>query len=141
MSWEEIFAQTDRDINLQRVMNVVRFGDKTRTCDWIPDRAIGPTDDALYELEGDYNDGEVAGILGVSGEEVAAMATSRKRVVLMDYRKQELQRLIDVYYAERGWNRAGIPFIDTLQELGLWGYLTAETQEKIAGLQEIVAPA
>ncbi|ACM18631.1 aldehyde:ferredoxin oxidoreductase, bis-(molybdopterin)-oxotungsten-containing [Geotalea daltonii FRC-32] len=144
MSWEEIFAQTDRDINLQRVMNVVRFGDKTRAYDWIPDRAIGPTDDALYEGEGDYNDGEVAGILGVSSEEVAAMATSRKRIVLMDYRKQELQRLIDVYYAERGWNRAGIPFIDTLQELGLWSYLTAETQAKIAGLQEIVeivAPA
>ena len=29
LTWEEIFAQTDRDINLQRVMNVMRYGDGT----------------------------------------------------------------------------------------------------------------
>ncbi len=29
MKWEEIFSQTDRDINLQRVMNAMVFGDET----------------------------------------------------------------------------------------------------------------
>ena len=50
MAWQEIFAQTDRDINLQRIMNAGTYGRDTGRHDWIPDRAIGPTDDALYDL-------------------------------------------------------------------------------------------
>ena len=109
MGWEEIFAQTDRDINLQRVMNVVRYGTATRSYDWIPDRAIGPTDDLLYESEAAYNDGEVARILEKSIAEATAMGTTQKRTALMDYRKKELVRLIEVYYAERGWSRVAFP--------------------------------
>ena len=48
MTWEQIFEQTDRDINLQRVMNVMIYGKTTGEHDWIPERAIGPTDDHLY---------------------------------------------------------------------------------------------
>jgi len=136
MTWQEIFAQTDRDINLQRVMNVMRYGRNTPDYDRIPDRAVGPTDDALYLEEADYNDGEVARILGITGEEVALLDTTRKREVLMAYRKQELRKLIEVYYAERGWNADGVPFIDTLQELGLWEFLTIQAQGSIMALQE-----
>ena len=49
LTWEEIFAQTDRDINLQRVMNVMVYGEETGKQDWIPERAIGPIDDDLYD--------------------------------------------------------------------------------------------
>ena len=136
MTWQEIFARTDRDINLQRVMNVMHYGHNTTGYDWIPDRAIGPTDDALYESEAAYNDGEVASILGVAAAEVAAMGTTDKRRELMAFRKQELTKLIQVYYAERGWNAAGVPFIDTLQELGLWEFLTFQAQGSIMALQE-----
>ncbi|HXE95506.1 MAG TPA: aldehyde ferredoxin oxidoreductase C-terminal domain-containing protein [Dongiaceae bacterium] len=136
MTWQEIFAQTDRDINLQRVMNVMRYGRNTPDYDRIPDRAVGPTDDALYLEEADYNDGEVARILGITGDEVALLDTTRKREALMAYRKQELRKLIEVYYAERGWNADGVPFIDTLQELGLWEFLTIQAQGSIMALQE-----
>ncbi len=54
----------------------------------------------------------------------------------MAYRKQELRKLIEVYYAERGWNVNGVPFIDTLQELGLWEFLTVQAQGSIMALQE-----
>ena len=64
LQWEEIFAQTDRDINLQRVLNVLHYGRETGCHDWIPDRAIGPTDDPLYEAEAEYNDRDLAGRLG-----------------------------------------------------------------------------
>ena len=64
LSWEEIFAQTDRDINLQRVLNVLHYGRETGSHDWIPDRAIGPTDDLLYEAEAEYNDQDLADRLG-----------------------------------------------------------------------------
>ncbi|HET6421153.1 MAG TPA: aldehyde ferredoxin oxidoreductase C-terminal domain-containing protein, partial [Geobacteraceae bacterium] len=63
LTWQEIFEQTDRDINLQRVMNTMLYGRDTGSRDWIPDRAIGPTDNELYEAEGEYNDTEVAKIL------------------------------------------------------------------------------
>ena len=59
LTWEQIFAQTDRDINLQRVMNVMQYGEDTAAYDWIPERAIGPTEDLLYEAEADYYDAEV----------------------------------------------------------------------------------
>jgi aldehyde:ferredoxin oxidoreductase len=134
LTWEEIFARTDRDINLQRVMNVLRFGRQTASHDWIPDRAIGPTDDLLYEAEQPYNDAEVARITGQTPAAVAGLPTAGKRASLMAYRKDELSKLIKVYYAERGWNGEGIPFIDTLEELGLWPFLSPAEQEAITEL-------
>jgi aldehyde:ferredoxin oxidoreductase len=134
LTWEAIFEQTDRDINLQRVMNVMRYGAETCAHDWIPDRAVGPTEDALYETEADYNDGQVALILGVAVDEAKAMPTSRKRETLMEHRKKELRRLIQVYYEERGWSEKGIPTIATLQKLGLWDFLNEGTRIRLVEL-------
>ncbi|MBJ6725028.1 aldehyde ferredoxin oxidoreductase C-terminal domain-containing protein [Geomesophilobacter sediminis] len=134
LNWEEIFEQTDRDINLQRVMNVLRYGEATAGYDWIPDRAIGPTEDALYETEAAYNDGEVAKILGKSVEEVQAMPTTGKRTLLMEHRKQELRRLVQIYYEERGWTDQGVPKVETLQQLELWDHLGSEAQEQLSTL-------
>jgi len=131
LTWEQIFEQTDRDINLQRVMNVMQYGTATAAHDWIPDRAIGPTEDLLYEEEADYNDAEVERLTGKS---VAGMSTTEKRQLLMANRKQELQRLVAVYYAERGWNEKGIPRVETLKQLGLWPFIGEETQRRLAAL-------
>jgi aldehyde:ferredoxin oxidoreductase len=134
LTWEQIFEQTDRDINLQRVMNVMQYGNDTVNHDWIPDRAIGPTEDLLYEAEGAYNDAEVAKIPGFSAAQVKVMSTGEKRQALMAYRKQELRRLVHVYYEERGWNEHGIPTVETLTSLGLWDYLGAETRTRLTEL-------
>jgi len=123
LTWEEIFEQTDRDINLQRVLNVLSYGRDTGKQDWIPDRAIGPTDDALYEAEADFNDRDLAKRLGRPVEALNGMPTRRKRALLMQYRKEELRKLINKYYQERGWNSCGIPLPDTLKRLGLWDFL------------------
>lgn len=134
LGWEQIFEQTDRDINLQRVMNVMQYGKDTVRYDWIPERAIGPTEDCLYEAEADYNDLRVSEILSRSAEEVAAMDVTVRRSILMDHRKKELHRLIQVYYEERGWSERGIPRVETLQQLGLWAFLTEETQKTLQTL-------
>jgi len=131
LSWEQIFEQTDRDINLQRVMNILSFGAATGEHDWIPDRAIGPTEDALYDVEKEYNDSQLGAILNKSLPDVRAMATSEKRGLLMTHRKKELCKLIDVYYEERGWTKAGIPKVDTLKRIGLWEFLNKEVQQRI----------
>jgi aldehyde:ferredoxin oxidoreductase len=133
MTWEKIFEQTDRDINLQRVMNVMTYGTKTGEYDWIPDRAIGPIDDSLYDAEKDYHDQEVGRILNKPAAEIQKMKTAEKREILMQHRKEELRKLIDVYYQERGWTAAGIPKVETLKQIGLWNFLNEETKTRISG--------
>jgi aldehyde:ferredoxin oxidoreductase len=134
LTWEEIFARTDRDINLQRVMNVMVYGEKTGEQDRIPARAIGPTDDALYEAEADFNDADLARLLGQSPAALEGMSTTAKREALMRRRREDLNQLIQVYYRTRGWNERGIPTTATLKEIGLWDFLTGAAQARIAAL-------
>jgi aldehyde:ferredoxin oxidoreductase len=132
MTWQAIFDRTDRDINLQRVMNVLVYGSDTGKQDWIPDRAIGPTDDILYDAEREYHDGEVAKILGKPLADIHNMKTEEKRGVLMENRKRQLTELIRTYYEERGWSASGIPTPETLKKIGLWDFLTTEARERMA---------
>lgn len=134
MTWEQIFEQTDRDINLQRVMNIMYYGKEAGQHDWIPDRAMGPTDDSLYEAEQEYSDQELIGILGKTPADIKAMPTNEKLEILMKHRKEQLRKLIQVYYKERGWNSFGIPTVDTLQQLGLWQYLNEETKTEMSSI-------
>jgi aldehyde:ferredoxin oxidoreductase len=131
LTWEKIFEQTDRDINLQRVMNIMSFGARTGEHDWIPDRAIGPTEDALYDLEKDYNDKQLSVSLNKPADTIAKMKTAEKREAIMAHRKEELRKLIHIYYSQRGWTDKGIPKIDTLKQIGLWGYLSEEARTRI----------
>jgi aldehyde:ferredoxin oxidoreductase len=134
LGWEAIFAQTDRDINLQRVMNVLRFGTETGRMDWIPDRAVGPTDDHLYETEHVENDRELCTELGLTMKELMSHSTAGKREMLMNHRKEQLRKLVAVYYEQRGWNANGVPKMATLKGLGLWDFLSAEARERITAL-------
>jgi aldehyde:ferredoxin oxidoreductase len=132
MTWQEIFAQTDHDINLQRVMNAMVYGRDTGKYDWIPERAIGPIDADLYDTEKTYHDEELSKIIGKPLAETQRMDTEEKRALLMRHRKEQLSELIRVYYEERGWNSSGIPTIATLKSIGLWEFLKEETKSRIA---------
>jgi aldehyde:ferredoxin oxidoreductase len=121
---------------LQRVMNAVVYGRETGKKDWIPDRAIGPTDDELYHAEEEYNNQELNRLTGKSLTEIQAMKTGAKRKDLIDLRKEDLRKLIQVYYQERGWTDSGIPTVDTLKKIGLWPFLKEDAQAKIAELAE-----
>ncbi len=131
MTWEQIFEQTDRDINLQRIMNIMTFGEKTGEQDRIPDRAIGPTEDVLYENEKDYNDAQLSAILNKPLADVQRMETAEKRALLMKQRREELKKLIGVYYRQRGWTERGIPTVETIRRIGLWDFLEEETKRII----------
>jgi len=52
----------------------------------------------------------------------------------MELRKDQLRKLIDVYYQERGWNSFGIPMPETLKQLGLWEFLNDEARAAITAL-------
>lgn len=131
MNWEQIFEQTDRDINLQRIMNMMAFGEKTGEQDRIPDRAIGPTEDVLYENEKDYNDTQLSSMLNKPLADIQKMETAEKRAILMKQRREELKKLIGVYYRQRGWTERGIPTVETIRGIGLWDFLEEETKEAI----------
>jgi aldehyde:ferredoxin oxidoreductase len=131
MTWQEIFAQTDRDINLQRVMNIMVYGTETAGHDQIPDRAVGPTDDLLYDAEKEDNDRELAGVLEKPLAEVQDMPAAEKRELLMSRRKGQLRELVRTYYRVRGWNEEGIPTPETLKRIGLWEFLNGETRARI----------
>jgi len=133
-TWEQIFAQTDRDINLQRVMNTMVYGAETGKQDWIPERAIGPIDDDLYEAEKAYHDEEISRLSNESPEEIIGKPTGEKRELLMSRRKVQLRELIRAYYRERGWTPSGIPTHATLKAIGLWDFLTEEAKAKITAL-------
>jgi aldehyde:ferredoxin oxidoreductase len=137
MTWEKIFEQTDRDINLQRVMNAMIFGKDTGKHDWIPDRAIGPTDDDLYNAEKDYHDRELSAILEKSFDLIQKMKTGEKRNILMHHKKDQLKQLIQAYYRARGWNAAGIPTVDTLRRIGLWNFLNEDAKTRIHELSGV----
>lgn len=49
----------------------------------------------------------------------------------MKHRKEELKKLISIYYAQRGWNEAGIPKVETIKIIGLWNFLSDEAKAKI----------
>jgi aldehyde:ferredoxin oxidoreductase len=136
MTWQQIFAQTDRDINLQRVMNIMVYGTETGRQDRIPDRAVGPTDDTLYDAEKEDNDRELARFLEKPLAEVQGMSSAEKREILMDRRKGQLRELVQAYYRVRGWNEEGIPTPETLKRIGLWKFLSAEARARI---QEMTA--
>jgi aldehyde:ferredoxin oxidoreductase len=134
LTWEQIFAQTDRDINLQRVMNMMVYGAETGKQDWIPERAIGPIDDDLYEAEKAYHDEEISRLPGKSPEKIIGKPTGEKRELLMNRRKEQLRELIQAYYRERGWTSDGIPTPAILKAIGLWDFLTEEARVKITAL-------
>jgi aldehyde:ferredoxin oxidoreductase len=136
LTWQQIFARTDRDINLQRVMNVMVYGKDAGTHDWIPERAIGPIDDDLYDAEKDYHDRELCRLLGKSPKIIQAMKTSDKRQFLMNHRKEQLSQLIRAYYHERGWTTSGIPTAHILKQIGLWPFLNEAAKAKIIELTE-----
>jgi aldehyde:ferredoxin oxidoreductase len=95
-------------------------------------RAIGSTDDLLYEAEQEYNDQDLSRIMGKPLDEIQALPTCEKRESVMNHRKEELRRLAQVYYRQRGWNSSGIPTTETLKRLGLWDFLNGETKDKIS---------
>ncbi|HLO25825.1 MAG TPA: aldehyde ferredoxin oxidoreductase C-terminal domain-containing protein, partial [Geobacteraceae bacterium] len=76
--------------------------------------------------------------IGKTAAEIAEMTTAARRERLMTHRKEELHRLVEVYYEERGWNASGIPTVETLKFLGLWNFLNKDARVMIAELNHHV---
>lgn len=100
VSSEELLTAGERIVNLERLYNV-RLG-LTRTDDYLPQRFLAEPL-AIHAFERDGATGEVR--------------TSPKPLHIG--RLQDFEAMLDRYYSLRGWDKNGIPTLETLRRLEL----------------------
>ncbi len=110
---DEIILQAERVYNFQRLF-ALRLGYGTRQWDYPPYRAVGPVTVAEYESRAERYDKSLREDVGI---DPAGMTTETKISVLRQYREARYEKLVDAVYRRRGWNRDGIPTVETLHRL------------------------
>ncbi len=111
---DELISQSERVYNFQRVFQL-RMGKGTRQHHTIPLRALGPAFPDEWEARADYYDQQ----LTEAGEDPSRLSVEDKIAALQKHRLQTWETLVDAVYKRRGWNRRGIPTIETLRSLGI----------------------
>ncbi len=111
----EMIRQSEVVYNFQRVFNL-RMGFGTREHDRIPYRAMGPVTLEEYESRADRYDNQLKSFLGI---DPAGKNTQEKLHIIREYREDQYQKLIDSVYKRRGWNKHGIPTLETVKRLGI----------------------
>ncbi|NLH94721.1 MAG: aldehyde:ferredoxin oxidoreductase [Synergistaceae bacterium] len=111
---EDLLLMSERVYNFQRVFQL-RMGKGTRKDHNIPLRALGPVFPDEWEARKEYYDGRLREI-GVSPE---GLSSAEKIEKLQKHRLAEWEKLVDAVYKRRGWNRNGIPTLETLRRLGI----------------------
>jgi aldehyde:ferredoxin oxidoreductase len=111
---EELILQSERVYNFQRVFQL-RLGKGTRKHHNIPDRALGPVFPDEWEARAEYYDNE----LKQAGVNPEGMPTEEKIKKLNEIRRKQWEELVDAVYKRRGWDRNGIPTVETLKRLGI----------------------
>lgn len=115
VSPEDLLLQSERVYNFQRVFNL-KMGFGTREHDYPPYRAMGPVTVEEYESRADRYDEQLRQVVGV---DAAEMSTQEKMARLRTYREQQYESLVDAVYRRRGWDRTGVPSVDTVRRLGI----------------------
>jgi aldehyde:ferredoxin oxidoreductase len=112
---EEMLNQSARVHNLQRVMcRMMGFG--TREDDMPPYRAVGPVTKEEYESRAERYDKQMKELIGIDPE---GKSTEEKIKITREYRMEMYNKVTDVAYRRRGWNKNGVPTIERLKELGI----------------------
>ncbi|MGD8818641.1 MAG: aldehyde ferredoxin oxidoreductase C-terminal domain-containing protein [Anaerolineae bacterium] len=112
---EDLVRMSEVVYNFQRVFNL-KMGFGTREHDAIPYRSAGPVTDVEYESRAERYDQQLQDLLGL---DPSGMSTREKRLALRRYREKQYETLVDAVYERRGWNKNGIPKVETVKELGI----------------------
>jgi aldehyde:ferredoxin oxidoreductase len=91
------------------------MGKGTRAWHNIPARGLGPVYPDEWEIRADYFDGK----LKEAGVDPAGLSVEEKIAKLQAHRRQQWEHLVDAVYRRRGWNRNGIPTLETVRRLGI----------------------
>jgi len=112
---EDLILQSERVYNFQRIFNL-KMGFGTREHDYPPYRAMGPVTVEEYESRSERYDKQLREDVGVDPE---GLSTEEKLARLRAYREDRYEQLMDAVYARRGWDRDGVPTLETVRRLGI----------------------
>jgi aldehyde:ferredoxin oxidoreductase len=111
----DIMEQSERMHNLQRVFNI-RLGVSGRENDRPPYRAVGPVTVEEYLFKEEFYDKKVKEIVS---DDIEKMGVDEKIKILRKYREDFYENLLDAVYERRGWDKNGVPKVETLERLGI----------------------
>ncbi|HSR10454.1 MAG TPA: aldehyde ferredoxin oxidoreductase C-terminal domain-containing protein, partial [Thermodesulfobacteriota bacterium] len=112
---EDLILMSERVYNFQRVF-CLKMGFGRREHDSIPYRAMGPVTEDEYESRAERFDKQLADLYKV---DIQGKSTAEKVKILRRLREERYEQLKDAVYLRRGWNRDGIPTLDTVRRLGI----------------------
>lgn len=112
---DDFILQSERVYTFQRIFNL-RIGFGTRAWDYPPYRAVGPATVLEYESRAERYDNQLREDVGISPE---GLSSSEKVAALREYREERYENLVDSVYLRRGWNKNGIPTLETVRRLGI----------------------
>ena len=105
--------QSERVYTFQRIF-ILRMGSGQRKHDTPPSRSLGPITAGEYLSREEYFDKQLREKIGA---EPAGKSVDEKVAVLMNYRWNQFEQLVDAVYKRRGWTPNGIPKLEKLIEI------------------------
>ncbi len=122
---DDLVRQSERVYNFQRIFNL-KLGFGTRQHDYPPYRAMGPVTVEEYESRIERYDGQLQEL----GIDIEGLSTEEKMAKLRAQREERYERLMDAVYERRGWDKDGVPTLETVRQLGIDFPDVAELIEK-----------
>ncbi|SDT87389.1 aldehyde ferredoxin oxidoreductase family protein [Desulfobacula phenolica] len=112
---DDLILMSEAVYNFQRIFNL-KMGFGTREHDTLPYRAIGPVTVEEYESRQELYDQQLKDKYNIT---ISNMDSKEKTAVLRQKREEQYEQLKDAVYERRGWNKNGIPTVETVKRLGI----------------------
>ncbi|WP_022667240.1 aldehyde ferredoxin oxidoreductase family protein [Desulfospira joergensenii] len=112
---EDLISMSEAVYNFQRIFNL-KMGYGTREHDTLPYRAMGPVTLEEYDSRKERYDSQLTEKYGM---DISDLDPPAKLVALRRKREEQYELLKDAVYERRGWNRDGIPTLETVRRLGI----------------------
>ena len=109
-----LILQSEKVYNFERIFNL-RMGRGTSKFHEAPDRALGPVWEDEWDSHPEYFDGK----LKEFDVDISGLSVKEKIDLLQKNRRKQWEDLKMAVYKRRGWNKNGIPTMETVKRLGL----------------------
>ncbi len=111
---DDLLFESECVYTFHKLFNL-RQGRGTRENDRIPARAMGPVFENEYDSRSAHYDEYLSEAVGI---DPAGLETSEKIRHLQQYRQAQYERMTDVVYDEKGYDRNGVPTLAALRRFG-----------------------
>ncbi len=112
---DDLISMSEAVYNFQRIFNL-KMGFGTREHDTLPYRAVGPVTVEEYESRQERYDKQLKDKYNLT---ISNMGSKEKTAALRQKREEQYELLKDAVYERRGWNKNGIPTMETVKRLGI----------------------